>query len=151
MSPERAISSCGIYAALLPLPLRMRICSMCSLTWFQSFKEAEYQLARWLGKLQEFNISKGRATKCRCTFQTTLQAVWERRKEHPPNFHCIKRGLGQYPRTRGLARDVRTSGMRSSYLYCSLFKEANRKPLTEVEKAQSLEICRLLQLWYTLS
>lgn len=86
-----------------------------SLTWLQSFKELEGQLARWLEKLQEFKIFNcapqgEEPPKCRCTFQTALQTVWERGKtEHHPNLHGIKRGLGQYPRTRSLAREVRTS------------------------------------------
>ena len=51
-----------------------------ALLWLRNFKEPEGQLARWLGKLQEFNYtivhrSGQQHSKCRCYVTDVLQST----------------------------------------------------------------------------
>ena len=124
-----------------------------SLTWLQSFKEPEGQLARWLEKLQEFNFSilhrKGKNHQ-NADALSRLPCKQCGREEEPNaiQISTASREDSDSPSEQEAMPEMRELQEGDPDLLIALqAKEANRMPDPEVQKAQSLETRRLLQLW----
>ena len=126
-----------------------------SLTWMQSFKEPEGQLARWLEKLQEYQFSivhrQGRkhsnadalsripCTQCGRESHVTTESVRLVESE-PASSPAAENGECQVNLKEAQCRDPNISYVRKA-------KEAGTKPSADEEKAQSWETRKLLQQW----
>lgn len=117
-----------------------------SLTWLQSFRDPEGQLARWLEKLQQFNfniihrqgkrhqnadaLSRLPCNQCGRSEDQTVAHISQVPKEHPHQSEVRNLQQGD--------PDIDT---------VLKAKEAQTKPDADMQKAQSLETRRLFQLW----
>ena len=117
-----------------------------SLTWLQSFRDPEGQLARWLEKLQQFNfnvvhrqgkshqnadaLSRLPCNQCGRTEQQVVMPISQASEDdaHQPEMRKLQQ------------RDPDIDAVLKA-------KEKQAKPDTDQQKAQSLETRRLFQLW----
>jgi hypothetical protein len=116
-----------------------------SLTWLQSFRDPEGQLARWLEKLQQFNFN----------------IVHRQGKSHQNADALSRLPCNQCGREHQVVAHIsQTSGSQSHQLEMRKLqqedpdlnivlkaKEKEAKPEADEQKAQTLESRRLLQLW----
>ena len=117
-----------------------------SLTWLQSFRDPEGQLARWLEKLQQFNFSivhrQGKSHQ-NADALSRLPCNQCGREEHQTVAH-----ISQPSESQSYQPEMRELQQRDPDLNVVLkAKEEQVKPDADEQKSQSLETRRLLQLW----
>ena len=117
-----------------------------SLTWLQSFKNPEGQLARWLEKLQEFNFTivhrRGRSHQ-NADALSRIPCSQCGREEDPQPLPVAVTNLQQHDLSgmRQLQKEDPDVGVVMEAW------ENGSKPSEDVQKAQSTTARRLLQLW----
>ena len=119
-----------------------------SLTWLPSFKEPEGQLARWLEKLQEFNFTivhrPGKSDRNADALSQLPCHQSGKKEDRQVSQVTITAG----PDPEQPLPDMQTLQKEDPDIFMVLrAKEAAEKPEVDVQKAQSLETRRLLQLW----
>ena len=117
-----------------------------SLTWLQSFKDSEGQLARWLEKLQQFSFNivhrQGKSHR-NADGLSRLPCSQRGRDEHQavaPISQVSEEGCNQ-PEMRKLQQEDLDLAI------VLKAKETQTRPDGEVQKSLSLEARRLFQLW----
>ena len=132
-----------------------------SLTWLQSFKEPEGQLARWLEKLQEYQftivhrqgkkhtnadaLSRLPCTQCGRESHQTAEFPLDVSAVSPTSFHLA--------RDNGSQDDSHPQNLREAQLsdpgikFVLRAKESNDRPSADLTKSKSLETRKLLQQW----
>ena len=132
-----------------------------SLTWLQSFKEPEGQLARWLEKLQEYQFTivhrqgKKHANADALSRLPCTQCGRESHQTMEPtmNVSCLSSALSssvaaESNTDRDTARDLQKAQLSDpSTAFVLRAKEKECKPSADLTKAQSLETRKLLQQW----